>query len=270
MCLSRFPLTWSPEAMKQILENYEAGRTAVADAGGVAGLDPAKRPMPIPHIAAVLIGFPAIFWIWSQTLLHRDVFSIEGVDFFITFWIGTTIIYVAKIGLIAKVLARSGWTFADIGYRLSRKGTAILVAGYTAAALILFAFVEISLGHVTLDPAKLEALPGLYPDTTIKRLVFMVMALTGGLGEEITYRGFAIRGLQSLRMNRWLAVLVAAIPFVFQHGLKSVDQFWWFFGSGLALGALFVLSRRLIPGVIIHWIIILSAMLGIFTAIEAS
>lgn len=71
-------------------------------------------------------------------------------------------------------------------------------------------------------------------------------------------------------MNRWLAVLLAAIPFVFQHGLKPVDQFWWFFGSGLVLGALFVLSRRLIPGIIIHSIIILSAMFGIFTAIEAA
>lgn len=234
------------------------------------GLEPAKRPMPVSHIAAVLIGFRAIFWIWSQTLLHRGVFSIEGVDFFITFWIGTTLIYVAKIGVIAKVLASSGWTFADIGYRLSRRGTTILVAGYTAAALILFAFIEISLGQVTLDPAKLDTLRGLYPDTTIKRLVFIVMALAAGFSEEITYRGFAIQGLQSLRMNRWLAVLVAAIPFVFQHGLKSVDQFWWFFGSGLALGALFVLSRRLTPGIIIHWIIILTAMLGIFTAMEAS
>ncbi len=254
--------------MKETVEIHEGSRrTAEEQTGGAQRSDSAKPTIPIGKVAAVLIGFPAIFWLYSQALLHREVFSIEGVDFFVTFWIGATLIYAVKIGVIARVLASSGWTFADIGYGLSRK-SAILVSGYIAVALALFAFVEVSLGQVTLDPAKLDALPGLYPDTTIKRLVFIVMAFAAGLGEEITYRGFAIRALQSHRVNRWLAVLIAAVPFVFQHGLKSLDQFWWFFGWGLALGTIFILSRRLLPGIIIHWIIILTAMLGVFTAIQ--
>lgn len=254
--------------MTGIVRNEETTPTPVPErAGTPPASEPLKlNPMPIHMLVAVLIGFPLIFWVWSQALLHRDVFSIGGVDFFITFWIGTTLIYAAKIGVIARVLASSGWTFADIGYGLSRRRTAILIGGYFAGALALFAFVEISLQHVEFDAAKLESLRGLYPDTTIKRLVFIVMALAGGLSEEITYRGFAIRGLQSLRVRTWPAVVIAAIPFVFQHGLKSIDQFWWFFGSGLALGAIFVLSRRLVPVIIIHWIIILSAMLGVFSA----
>jgi uncharacterized protein len=92
------------------------------------------------------------------------------------------------------------------------------------------------------------------------------MAFAAGLSEEITYRGFAIRALEALRIHRWLVVPIAAIPFVFQHGFKSLDQFWWFLGWGLVLGALFVVTRRLLPGIIIHWLIILTAMLGIFAA----
>lgn len=250
------------------VESHESSRRPAAErAGGAQRPDRPDHPLPVSRVAAVLIGFPAIFWLYSQALLHRDLFSIDGVDFFVTFWIGATLIYGAKIAVIGRVLASSGWTFADIGYGLSRRGTAFLVGGYLAVALALFTFVEVSLAQVTLDPEKLAALPGLYPDTTIKRLVFIVMAFAGGLSEEITYRGFAIRTLQSFRINRWLAVLIAAVPFVFQHGLKSLDQFWWFFGWGLALGALFILSRRLLPGIIIHWIIILSAMLGIFSAL---
>ncbi|MBR9990647.1 MAG: CPBP family intramembrane metalloprotease [Gemmatimonadetes bacterium] len=233
-----------------------------------AGTATPRSPIPAVHVAAVLLGFPAIFWIYSQALLHRDVLSIPGVDFFITFWTGATLLYAAKIGIIARVLAHSGWTFREIGYGLTRRGTARLVAGYAAAALALFAFVELSLTQVALDPAKLAALPGLYPDTTVKRLVFLVMAFAAGLSEEITYRGFAIRALEALRIHRWLAVPIAAIPFVFQHGLKSLDQFWWFLGWGLVLGALFVATRRLLPGIIIHWMIILTAMLGVFAAMQ--
>lgn len=254
----------------QTVDIHEGSRrTAAEQILGTQRSDAAKRPIPVGQVAAVLIGFPAIFWLYSQALLHRDLFSIEGVDFFVTFWIGATLIYAVKIGVIARVLKSSGWTFADIGYGLSRTGTGILVSGYVAVALLLLVFVEVSLGQVTLDPAKLDALPGLYPDTTTKRLVFIVMAFAAGLGEEITYRGFAIRALQSFRINRWLAVFIATVPVVFQHGLKSIDQFWWFFGWGLALGTIFILSRRLLPGIIIHWIIILTAMLGIFTAIQS-
>lgn len=222
--------------------------------------------MPGWKIAAVLVGFPAIFFVYSQALLHRDTFSLEGVDFFLTFWVGAALIYLAKIYTVARVLSTSGWTFSDIGYALSARQTAILVAAYLAFALALFAFVEVSLTQVALDSEKLAKLPGLFPDTTAKRAVFIVMALVAGLGEEITYRGFAIRALESHGVNRWLAVLLAAVPFVFQHGLKSLDQFWWFFGNGLLFGAIFVLTRRLVPGTILHWAIILTAMLGIFSA----
>lgn len=255
--------------MEQPVESYvHSGPVGGAGIGAAGQATSAAGPVSPGKVAAVLIGFPAVFYVYSQALLHRDLFSFGGVDFFVTFWIGSALIYAVKIWVIARVLASAGWTFADIGLGLSRRATARLTGGFAVGALALLAFVEVSLGQMSLDPAKLEALPGLYPDTTTKRLIFIIMAFVAGLGEEITYRGFAIRTLQRFGINRWLVVLIAALPFVFQHGLKSLDQFWWFFGWGLALGSLFVLSRRLLPGIIIHWIIILTAMLGIFTAIQ--
>jgi hypothetical protein len=80
-----------------------------------------KKPIPIWKVAPVLIGFPVVFWLYSLALLHRNFFTIEGIDFFLTFWIGATILYAAKILVIARVLASSGWTFEDIGYKLSTK-----------------------------------------------------------------------------------------------------------------------------------------------------
>jgi hypothetical protein len=51
---------------------------------------------------------------------------------------------------------------------------------------------------------------------------------------------------------------------------EPLDQFWWFLGSGLALGVVFLTTRRLLPGIIIHWLVILSALFGIFSAVTAS
>lgn len=218
-------------------------------------------------VAVVLVGFPLTHLIYSQALLHREFFTFGEIDFFLTFWIGSTIIYLAKILIVVRLLKRSGWTPSDIGYTLSRRGTTILVSTYFAAALLLVGLVELALTHVELDPERLATMRGLFADTTPKRLVFILMGFAAGLSEEIVYRGFAIRSLENFRVNRWLAVLLAAIPFVFQHGIKSLDQFWWFLLTGIAFGFLFVATKRLLPGIIIHWIVILMALLGIFSAV---
>ncbi len=223
--------------------------------------------LPPWKVAAVLLGFPIFHYFYSLALLHRELFTFADLDFFVTFWLGSVAIYFTKIFIVLRLIAGSGWTPADIGYELSRKGTGILVVSYFVGALLLLLLLEVALGQVEFDPERLASMRGLYPDTTVKRLAFILMAFAGGLSEEIVYRGFAIRAIQSFRVDRWIAVFLAAIPFVFQHGIKSLDQFWWFFGMGIVFGIIFITTKRLLPGIILHWLIILSALLGVFTAV---
>lgn len=127
-----------------------------------------------------------------------------------------------------------------------------------------------ALAGAGLDAEKLKGLSdlsNLTPRTTAQRVVFIFMGLAAGLCEEFVYRGFAITGLQSRGINRWIAVALAAIPFVFQHGLKSLDQFWWFFGWGIVLGVVFLFTRRLYANIIVHWLVILAALLAILQAL---
>lgn len=225
-------------------------------------------PMPWPVMVAVLIGFPAFFYLWSLPLLHREAFTFGGVDFFVTYWFATGLAYAAKIAIILWILRRVGWTRADIGLALPGSitvGKAVL--GYAVLAILAFGAIELIVANSVFDPEKLARLPGLYPETSGKRAMLLFMAFFAGLSEEITYRGFAISGLVSRGINRWLAIVIAAVPFVFQHGLKSLDQFWWFFVNGLIFGTIYVLFRRLWPGIILHWLIIWTALFGIMSAV---
>jgi membrane protease YdiL (CAAX protease family) len=162
----------------------------------------------------------------------------------------------------------SGWSWSDIGFTLSKRQTIFYISGFLLTAFGLLIFIELALANSVVDSEKLQSLSGLTPRTTTSRLIFIFMAFAAGLSEEIVYRGFAIRALESHNINKWLAVVIASIPFVFQHGLKSIDQFWWFLTTGIIFGVIFVVLKKLTVNIVIHWLVILSAMTAILQAVQ--
>jgi len=227
--------------------------------------------MPSWKIIVVLFGFPIISTLFSLLLLNRHVFSWTGLDFFTAFWLVITFWYMVQIAILAKILKSTGWSWSDIGYSFDCNRTAYFVAGYLLFAFALLGFIEFSLANVGIEPEKLKALSdlaNLTPKSPTQRLVFIFMGLAAGLCEELVYRGFAITAMKSRGTNQWLASLVAAIPFVFQHGLKSLDHFWWFFIWAMVFGAIFITSRRLHINIILHWLVNLAAVFAILQTLR--
>ena len=228
--------------------------------------------IPTGQLLSVLLGFPAISYLLSLLLLRKEWFTDLGVDFFTAFWTLVGIWYLIQIGITARVLRISNHSLRDIGYTFNTQKTIGFIAGYLIFAFALFAFVEWALASANItteDIQTLSDLSNLTPTTTSHRVIFIFVGLFAGISEEFVYRGFAINGLKGLKINKWMAVVLAAIPFVFQHGLKSIDQFWWFFIWGLVLGIIFILTRqKLYIAIIIHWLVILSSLLAILQLVE--
>lgn len=224
--------------------------------------------IPWSTILKVLIGFPVIATLISLLLLHRTLITNLGLDFFTTFWIIITIWYLLQLFLISGILTSAGWKWADIGFPFSKRQTLYFIGGYLLFAFGLLAFIEGTLANAVIDQEKMNSISSLTPKTTGARVVFILMGLVAGLAEEIVYRGFAMKALESNKVNKWITVFIAAVPFIFQHGLKSIDQFWWFLTWGVVFGLLFLWLKKLNFTIIIHWLIILSAMLAILQVIQ--
>ena len=224
--------------------------------------------IPWSKTLAVLIGFPIIATLISLLLLNRPLITNLGLDFFNTFWIVITGWYLIQIYIVSKILHSAGRDWADIGFSFSKKKTIFFIGGYLLFAFGLLAFIEIALANSIVDAEKMNNISSLTPKTTTARIIFIIMGLTAGLAEEIVYRGFAIKALVSNRINKWLAVFAATSPFIFQHGLKSIDQFWWFLTWGVVFGILFLVLKKLNFNIIIHWLVILSAMIAILQVIQ--
>jgi len=227
-----------------------------------------SRAIPLSKTLVVLVGFPIIATIISLLLLNRPLITNLGLDFFNTFWLIITAWYLLQIYLVSKILHSVGWKFADIGFSFTKKSTFFFIGGYLLFAFSLLAFIELALANSIVDIEKMNSISSLTPKTTTARIIFIIMGLTAGLAEEIVYRGFAIKSLISNKVNKWLAVLIATIPFIFQHGLKSIDQFWWFLTWGVVFGMLFLRLKKLTFNIIIHWLVILSAMIAILQVIQ--
>lgn len=224
--------------------------------------------IPLSKTLAVLIGFPIIATLISLLLLNRSLITNLGLDFFNTFWIIITGWYLLQIYIVSKILHSTGWEWADIGFSFSKKETFFFIGGYLLFAFGLLAFIEIALANSIVETGKVNQISSLTPKTTIARIIFIVMGLTAGLAEEIVYRGFAISALLSNKLNKGVSILAATIPFIFQHGLKSMDQFWWFLIWGVVFGILYLWLKKLTVNIIIHWIVILSAMIAILQVIQ--
>lgn len=227
-----------------------------------------SKAIPVSKTIAVLFGFPIIATLISLLLLNRPLITNLGLYFFNTFWIIITVWYLIQIYIVSKILHSAGWKWVDIGYSFSKKKTFVFIGGYLFFAFGLFAFIEIALANSIVDTDKMNNISSLTPKTTTARIIFIFMGLAAGLAEEIVYRGFAIQALISNKINKWLAVIAATIPFIFQHGLKSIEQFWWFLTWGILFGIVFLWLKKLTFNIIIHWLVILAAMAAILQVIQ--
>lgn len=230
--------------------------------------DQLSKAIPLSKTLGVLIGFPIIATLISLLLLYPSLITNLGFDFLNTFWIIIIGWYLIQIYIVYKILTSSSWKWADIGYTLSPRKTIYFIGGYLVFAFGLFVFIELALANSSVDLEKLNSMSLLTPRTTSSRIIFIMMGLVAGISEEIVYRGFAIKALESNKLSKWIAVFFATIPFIFQHGLKSIEQFWWFLAWGLIFGVLFLFVKKLTLNIIIHWLVILSAMVAILQVIE--
>ncbi len=82
------------------------------------------------------------------------------------------------------------------------------------------------------------------PVTGLERLIFLVAAASGGICEEVCYRGLPLRMFAGSAIQAWLVLPAVMLAFVFIHGWPSASQFVFFSICGLLYGGVFILLGR--------------------------
>lgn len=218
---------------------------------------------------SIIIGFPILYILFCKASIAQELFGNKNLDYYIPFWGGIIILHWASVFVVTQMLKSQSKTLADIGYKLSRKGTLLLIGGYILVALFVLVGVEVMLSNVELDSSQFGRISGLIPKTTSHRIFFILLVFSTGFCEEVFYRGFAITQLEKIGLNKWIALIVAAFLFIGIHGINAYsNRFFFLLGGGIIFGVTFLLSKRLLPSILIHLVINLSAMMAILQLVK--
>lgn len=90
----------------------------------------------------------------------------------------------------------------------------------------------------------------------------LVLPITAGGNEELTYRGYALPRLVALARRPWLGVLIMSLGFGLQHVAfaltdwqSALARFFGMFLTGIVFGLIYLKQQRLVPLIIAHWLI---------------
>lgn len=158
--------------------------------------------------------------------------------------------YVARIGRgksALRALLGRGWdsgrrAAGDVG--LAVLGCALVIGGETLWARLAFTH-----GRPT------AAVAAVLPQTGVERVGWILVALSVGFAEELTYRGYLQTQLGAFTKSVPAGIVLAALLFGLVHGEQGLATAARFVVYGLGFGLLAHGRRSLVPGILCHALI---------------
>jgi membrane protease YdiL (CAAX protease family) len=177
---------------------------------------------------------------------------------FYGFWLPVVVLHWASVAVCVAVLRRLGIGLSDLG--LPDRRRAIRAIALLAVVGLFFVLIRSALGPVTIfggTPFFGNGSPADGP----QRLAWVVVALTAGVCEEFVYRGVALAVLLRRGFSPVPAVALAAIPFALMHGPAGIFLFPFVGTLAVLMSIVYLRTRRLAPGMILHALLDLSVIL---------
>jgi membrane protease YdiL (CAAX protease family) len=158
----------------------------------------------------------------------------------------------------AWVLGRRGLELADLGLRGGPPPLASVAAVLATLAVLGGTFISLrSLGRQpgAVLPDHLAKVIRIMPASRLERAGFAAVALTAGICEEILYRGYLVYAFDRVLPSSWWSMALAAALFGVAHAYQGKQGIVATGLLGGFLGALYVASGSLWPGIFLHAVV---------------
>jgi membrane protease YdiL (CAAX protease family) len=162
------------------------------------------------------------------------------------------------------LLYRDGFTLSQFGQNFGVYPRNILtVVGVVILVVAVIFLNKLQMRKITPEQytKQIESIRKLIPTTPAERLAVIPLAFTAGFCEEFLYRGCLLNIAASATKSLWVGLLISSILFGLAHlyqGRKGVIGTSF---GGLVFGLIFLASRSLLPGQLLHTAMDLSQLL---------
>lgn len=212
-----------------------------------------EKALPVPRrvIAAVVVGFPALYMLNSYAPWTVDLYVRDDRSAWLPFWTSVVVLHWATVGVCVLLMRRYGMRPADV--RLPMSGRQML------RSLGVLLGIGLVLGQL----ARLIDVPDffltdltrhweMYPVSAFEYVFWPFVALTAGVCEEFVYRGFLASALESRGIRPVRAMVLATVVWVGVHGLAGILFFPVYMIVGLILTAIVLRRARLSDAIAFH------------------
>ena len=97
-----------------------------------------------------------------------------------------------------------------------------------------------------------ESVAAALPKSSTERIIWVFVAISAGVAEEIVFRGYCQRQFEALTGSQLKALALQAVLFGVTHGYQGFDAMARITVLGLAFGVMAVWRKSLRPGIIAH------------------
>jgi membrane protease YdiL (CAAX protease family) len=214
-----------------------------------------RSPAGILLIAIFVLLDPILSWYLFRRL--KNVPAERAGAMRIRIYLAITISEWLFSVLVVAVIYRYGLTLADLGQQL---GNWPVSATLTVILVALIAVQVLAAGKKKKkQPADKEkigkaigSLMLMLPRTPRERNLFIVLGLTAGICEEFCYRGFLLTMFAGVTGSVVAGVLISSLIFSFGHIYQGKRGTLSTGVVGIVFAIIFVVTRSLIPGQILH------------------
>ena len=166
------------------------------------------------------------------------------------------VIAAVAISVAGRRSLDSLWLGAPVGWR-AWVGFAVPVA-YLALVFVQMRMIAARPAALPKLRERLQPLRALIPHTEGEFRRFVPLAVTAGICEEFLFRGYLVWVL-AFWMGVIPAAIVSMIVFGLAHGYQGGKFGFRAFGAGVAMGLMALVTRSLLPGMVLHAVIDLSS-----------
>jgi membrane protease YdiL (CAAX protease family) len=213
------------------------------------------QPAVLFFTVVLIFVFPladAFIYARLQTALHVYLWNI------LSLW---------TLTLIAiELLYRYGFTLVQFGENLGVYPRNILtVVGMVILVVAVVLLNKFQMRKITSEQydKQIENIRKLIPTTPAERLAVIPLAFTAGFCEEFLYRGYLLNIAASATKSLWVGLLISTILFGFAHLYQGRKGVIGTSIGGAVFGLIFLASRSLLPGQLLHTAMDLSQLLSL-------